>query len=114
MYQQRLHGSEFALRTVQGGGVAARFSDHPPQAMPRHGWIMDPSTQNTKRFHPDEKSWNRDPRVFVDSGRPFPDQPPLLTTRVHLRRETAEQLWRELLRVGWRPCRPQWGADVDV
>jgi hypothetical protein len=82
--------------------------------MPRHGWIQDPHTSDTKRFHADEKSWHRDQRVFVDSGRPLPGQPPLLKNRVHLRRETAELLWRELLRVGWRTCEPQWGSDADI
>ena len=82
--------------------------------MPSHGWIQDPSTQDTKRFHADEKSRTREPRVFVDSGRPFPDKPPLLTTRVHLSRATAERLWVELLRVGWLPCQPQWSADAEV
>ena len=81
--------------------------------MPRQGWIQDPSTQETKRFHADEKSRIRDPRVFVDSGRSFPGQPPLLTTRVHLSKDTAERLWSELLRVGWLPCRPQWATDAD-
>ena len=81
--------------------------------MPSHGWIQDPSTQETKRFHADEKSWNHAPRMFVDSGRPFPNQAPLLTTRVHLSQDTAERLWGELLRVGWLPCRPQWAADAE-
>ncbi|QNI53753.1 hypothetical protein SynBIOSE41_01232 [Synechococcus sp. BIOS-E4-1] len=51
--------------------------------------------------------------MFVDSGRPFPDQAPLLSTRVHLSQDTAERLWGELLRVGWIPCRPQWAADAE-
>jgi len=37
-----------------------------------------------------------------------------LKTRVHLRRDTAELLWKELLRVGWRTCTPQWGTDSDL
>lgn len=81
--------------------------------MQRHGWIQDPKTQQTKRFHADEKSRMRDPRVFVDTGRSFPGQPPLLSTRVHLSENTAELLWIELLRVGWLPCRPQWSADAE-
>ena len=114
MYQQWIHGSQLALRTVQGRGVDAGIPDYPSQAMSRHGWIQDPRTQETKRFHDDEKSQKRDPRVFVDSGRPFPDKQPLLTTRVHLRESTADLLWRELLRVGWQPCCPQWKADADI
>ena len=82
--------------------------------MPKHGWIQDPRTSETKRFHADEKSWTRDPRVFVDSGRPIPGEAPLLKTRVHLRRDTAELLWRELLRVGWQTCTPQWGTDSEL
>ena len=39
---------------------------------------------------------------------------PLLKTRVHLRRDTAELLWKELVRVGWRTCTPQWGSDVEI
>ena len=68
--------------------------------MPKHGWIQDPRTSETKRFHADEKSWSRDPRVFVDSGRPIPGEALLLKTRVQLRRDTAELHWKELLRVG--------------
>ena len=81
--------------------------------MPHQGWIQDPSTQETKRFHADEKSRIPDPRVFVDSGRPFPGQPPLLSTHVHLSQDTADRLWAELERVGWLPCRPQWAADSE-
>lgn len=82
--------------------------------MPGQDWIQDPLTAETKRFHPDEKTWNKDPRVFVDSGRPFSGEPPLLKTRVYLSQQTADQLWRDLLRVGWKPCTPQWSADSDV
>ena len=71
--------------------------------MPKHGWIQDPRTSETKRFHPDEKSWHQDPRVFVDSGRPVPGEAPLLKTRVHLRRDTAELLGKSGAR-GWRTC----------
>ena len=69
--------------------------------MGSEGFIQDPATKETKRFHRDEKSWTRDPKVFVDTGVPIPGEPPLLKTRVHLRRDAAEQLWRELHRVGW-------------
>jgi hypothetical protein len=82
--------------------------------MPHQDWIQDPNSAETKRFHPDEKSWNRDPHVFVDSGRPLSDDTPLLKTRVHLSQQTADQLWRELVRVGWRPCSPQWSPDADI
>ena len=58
--------------------------------MGSEGFIQDPATKETKRFHRDEKSWTRDPKVFVDTGLPIPGEPPLL----HLRRDAAEQLWR--------------------
>ena len=57
----------------------------------------------TYRFHRDERSLTRDPKVFVDMGRPMPDgSPALLKTRQHLRREEAEVLWRNLLRSGFQ------------
>ena len=70
--------------------------------MGSEGFIQDPATKETKRFHRDEKSWVRDPKVFVDTGIPIPGEPPLLKTRLHLRRDAAEQLWKELHRVGWQ------------
>ncbi|MBL6888140.1 MAG: DUF1651 domain-containing protein [Synechococcus sp.] len=82
--------------------------------MPHQNWIQDPNSTDTKRFHPDERSWSRDPHVFVDSGRPLSGDSPLLKTRVHLSQQTADQLWRELVRVGWRPCSPQWSSDSDI
>ena len=66
--------------------------------------------QETKRFHRDEKSWTRDPKVFVDTGLPIPGEPPLLKTRVHLRRDAAEQLWKELHRFAWQ----QWSLVGDL
>ena len=67
--------------------------------MGSEGFIQDPASKETKRFHRDEKSWTRDPKVFVDTGLPIPGEPPLLKTCVHLRRDAVEQLWRELHRV---------------
>ena len=32
--------------------------------MESEGVIQDPATKETKRFHRDEKSWTRDPKVF--------------------------------------------------
>ena len=37
------------------------------------GWLSDPETTWTYRFHRDDKSWLRDPKVFVDMGRPMSD-----------------------------------------
>ena len=81
--------------------------------MGSEGFIQDPATKETKRFHRDEKSWTRDPKVFVDTGLPIPGEPPLLKTRLHLRREAAEQLWRELHRVGWQQVEPCWAASAE-
>ena len=82
--------------------------------MYRNGWLQDPKTQNTKRFHRDTKSWIRDPKVFIDSGRPLSSKPALLTSRNHVDMRDAMNEWVELKRMGWRTVPPQWGADVDV
>jgi len=82
--------------------------------MGRYGWIQDPATAHTKRFHRDEKSAPGDLRVFVDSGQPCPGRPPLLKTRVHLRHDVADTLWQVLVAVGWRPCEPQWRGELEV
>ena len=61
------------------------------------GWLLDCDQRWAYRFHRDEKSWLRDPKVFVDMGRPMPDgSPALLKTRQHLRREDAEKFWKNL------------------
>ena len=50
------------------------------------GWLKNPSDGWTYRFHRDDKSWLRDPKVFVDMGREMPDgSPALLKTRQHVR-----------------------------
>lgn len=63
------------------------------------GFIQDPSTKGTKRFQRDKKSRTRDQKVFVDAGLPMSGKPALLKTRVQLRRDAAEHLWRVLHRV---------------
>jgi len=78
------------------------------------GWIQDPRSKQAKRFHRDQKSWARDPMVFVDTGLPISGEPPLLKTRVHLRREVALRLWQDLLKVGWQPVEALWGTDAEV
>ena len=61
------------------------------------GWLMNPEDRWTYRFHRDDKAWVREPRVFVDMGRPMPDgSPALLKTRQHLRREQAEGMWKDV------------------
>ena len=59
--------------------------------------IQDPATKETKRFHRDEKSWTRDPKVFLDTGAPVPEEPALLKTRVHRRRDATESYGRSCI-----------------
>ena len=78
------------------------------------GWLMNPEDRWTYRFYRDEKAWVREPRFFVDMGRPMPDgSPALLKTRQHLRREEAEVLWRTLLRSGFQRVSAVWGIDGE-
>jgi hypothetical protein len=79
----------------------------------RQGWLQNPRTTETRRFHRDERSWSQDPMVFVDSGRPLPGQPALLQSRRYLPRDAAATLWQALLKAGWRPVAPQWGEDAE-
>lgn len=79
------------------------------------GWLLDCDQRWAYRFHRDEKSWLRDPKVFVDMGRPMPDgSPALLKTRQHLRRDDAEKFWKNLVHMGWQRTEPLWGASADV
>ena len=55
----------------------------------------------------------RDPKGFVDTGLLMPGDPPLLKTRMHLRKDAAEQLWKELRRVGKYQVDPCWGASAE-
>ena len=71
------------------------------RVMGAEDFIQDPATKETKRFHRDTMSWLRDPKVFVDTGLLMPGEPPLLKTRMHLRKDAAEQLRKELRRVAW-------------
>ena len=82
--------------------------------MHRNGWLQDPKTQNTKRFHRDTKSWIRDPKVFIDSGRPLPNEHALLKSRSYVALRDAQEEWLKLRQAGWRKVRPQWGTDIDV
>ena len=79
------------------------------------GWLSDPEATWTYRFHRDDKSWLRDPKVFVDMGRPMSDgSPALLKTRQHMRREKAESMWKSLQVQGWKPLKePAWGASAE-
>ena len=82
--------------------------------MKKEGWLMDRKTKNTKRFYRDEKSWHRNPFVFVDSGRPIPNEPALLKTRDYLHISDATKEWKRLRCEGWTSVKPQWGADLEV
>ena len=80
----------------------------------REGWLLNEETKWAYRFHRDEKSWVRDPKVFVDMGRGMPDgSPALLKSRRHLRREQAEGIWKDLLKQGWKKTTPLWGASAE-
>ena len=80
----------------------------------RDGWLKNPMDGWTYRFHRDEKSWVRDPKVFVDMGRGMPDgSPALLKTRQHVRREQAEVMWKDLVRKGWEKVPAVWGANAE-
>ena len=79
-----------------------------------NGWLQEPKTQNTKRFHKDKKSRVDYPKVFVDSGRPLSNKPALIKGRIYVDHKEAEDLWSKLQRQGWRKVRPQWGKSLDV
>ena len=59
----------------------------------REGWLIDSGNCWVLRFHLDEISWLRDPKVFIDRGRAMPDGPPLLKERRYLHRSDAEEMW---------------------
>ena len=78
------------------------------------GWLLDPKTNWSFRFHRDEKAWFQDPKVFVDKGRGMKDgSAPLLKNRRHLKREEAERLWKELIGSGCKKTRPLWGTASE-
>ena len=76
--------------------------------------MIYPKDRWTYRFHRDEKAWVREPRVFVDMGRPMPNgSPALLKTRQHLLREQAEGMWKDLVRKGWKQVPAVCGAVAE-
>ena len=78
------------------------------------GWLRNPKDGWTYRFQRDEKSWSRDPFVFVDKGRAMPNRSPaLLKTRQYLRRRTAEGMWKDLVRKGWKRVAAVWGPESE-
>ena len=77
------------------------------------GWLTDHERYWVARFHRDERSWQRDPRVFVDYGREMPaGEPPLLKSRRHLRQSDAIALWKALRSSGWVQTPPAWADDA--
>ena len=46
-------------------------------------WLRSPNDGCTYRFQRDEKSWLKDPFVFVDKGRAMPDDYPALLKTVN-------------------------------
>ncbi len=82
--------------------------------MKREGWLMDRKTKLTKRFHRDEKSWERDPFVFIDSGKPIPNKPALLKRRDYLHLADATKEWERLRTEGWTSVKPQWGIEAEA
>ena len=82
--------------------------------MKRTGWLQDPETRNTKRFHRDIKSWDRHPKVFIDSGKPLSREPALLKSRSHVDIVEAKEEWKRLQKEGWVKVAPQWGEDADI
>ena len=78
------------------------------------GWLLDPESKWAYRFHRDEKSWIRDPMVFVDMGREMPQgEPPLLKTRHHIHKQQAKEKWVSLIRSGWKRTDPLWGPAAE-
>ena len=78
------------------------------------GWLLDPESKWAYRFHRDEKSWIRDPMVFVDMGREMPQgEPPLLKTRQHIHTQKAKEKWVSLIRSGWKRTDPLWGPAAE-
>ena len=74
--------------------------------------MLDPESKWAYGFRRDEKSWIRDPMVFVDVGREMPrGKPPLLKTRQRIRKEKAKEKWISLIRSGWKRTDPLWGDD---
>ena len=82
--------------------------------MKNEGWLMDRISKNTKRFHRDEKSWQSQPYVFIDSGEPMTHGPALLKRRDYLHIRDACKEWKRLICEGWIIVRPQWGVESEV
>lgn len=77
--------------------------------------MIEQETGAAARFHVDDSSYVRAPKVFVDKGRYLgPNEVPLLKSRQRVRKEEATKIWKQLKTAGWRPCEPLWGGSADV
>ena len=76
--------------------------------MKSDGWIRKIDGVWILRFRYDWKSWDQNPKVWIEKGRLQLNGIPLLKNRKRMRRKFAVQLWRELLATGWRRINPQW------
>ena len=80
----------------------------------QEGWLTGNNNHWSMRFHRDQKSWLRDPYVFVDMGRGMPNgEPALLKSRRYLRLEDARTLWKDLRSYGWQQTSPVWGEGAE-
>mgnify|MGYP001303151021 CR=1 FL=1 len=80
------------------------------------GWLMHKATTSTKHFHRDHKSWakDKDPYVFVDTGKLIPNQPALLQRREYLHFKAAFAEWERLRFSGWIIVKPQWKKAIEI
>ncbi|WP_258365393.1 DUF1651 domain-containing protein [Prochlorococcus marinus] len=76
--------------------------------MKRDGWIREASGLWILRFRYDWESWDQNPKVWIERGRPQSNGIPLLKNRKRMSRGLASKLWMELLSTGWRRVDPQW------
>ena len=76
--------------------------------MKRDGWIKEAGGIWILRFRHDWESWDQNPKVWIERGRPESNGPPLLKSRKRMKRVLAIKLWRKLLSTGWRRVDQQW------
>ena len=72
------------------------------------GWLNDTDGIWILRFRYDWKSWDQNPKVWVEKGRLQSNGIPLLKNRKKMRRALAVELWNDLLAIGWRRVDAQW------
>ena len=111
MYYNFLFNSS---RTISARRKERACHSSAQRSMERNFWLQEPNTQNTKRFHRDEKSWLIHPLVFIDTGRIIDHALPLLQRRDYLPLKDAVNEWHRLRRQGWIIVKPQWGSQAKV